>query len=67
MFDMRDEDERRSYTSIGYMRAQEVTPDREPQTNGTRFGCTGNHDGVGPCSPDESLPKMCRIPSYSRK
>ena len=56
-----------THTSRGYIRAQEVTPEREPQTKGTSEACMGSHDGVGPCSPDDVRPKRCRMPSYSRK
>jgi hypothetical protein len=44
-----------------------ITPDTEPQTNGTTDAGTGSHDGVGPCSPDLCLPRRCRMPSYSKK
>lgn len=47
--------------------AQEVTPERDPHTNGTRDGWIGSHEGVGPCSPDRRRPKRCRMPSYSMK
>jgi hypothetical protein len=44
-----------------------ITPDKEPQMNGTTDAGTGSHNGVGPCSPDLCLPRRCRMPSYSRK
>lgn len=47
--------------------AREYTPESEPQANGTSDEWIGNQVGVGPCSPERFLPRMCRIPSYSRK
>src|ERR1700722_3461408 len=49
------------------MRAHDVTPANEPQTNGTKEVWTGNQEGVGPCSPDRRRPSKWRKPSYSRK
>lgn len=44
-----------------------MTPENDPQKNGTIEAGRGNQDGVDPCSPDGKRPIMCRIPSYSRK
>ena len=56
-----------TYTSSGYIRAHEETPESEPQKKGTREWAIGSHAGVGPCSPCRFRPKRCRMPSYSMK
>lgn len=56
-----------AYTSRGYIRAHEVTPEKEPQKKGTMEGGSGSHEGDGPCSPEGRRPMRYLIPSYSRK
>ena len=45
-----------THTSRGYMSAQEVTPEKDPQKKGTIDAGRGSHGGVGPCSPEGNLP-----------
>ena len=56
-----------THTSRGYINAHDVTPDNDPQQNGTIEAGMGSQEGVGPCSPDGRRPIRWRIPSYSRK
>ena len=51
-------EKRTTYTSSGYINAQDETPASEPHMNGTTEAWTGIQTGVGPCSPEGSRPMI---------